>query len=242
MNILGNLPFMNSPAKMAMKMVGQMLPMLSPNGETNSNDPLSGIMSALLSNPSTSSLLSGLGGGGGLLSSLITLTNPAAALAVAVLPEAMKILGYDFAHLGSFFCHKGQHAKGGAQAKPETEGQPEEPSFMDQAESILGDKSLSIEEKLMRLASLAADKIDDKTEKEMKEWSKELDSTVNKGKNGQSKSNVSKMDKSDRNHYFNMKQMEIQQLLQKKRELMSTVTQISKALFSLHQQIISNIR
>ena len=237
MNILGNIPFLQSPAAQLLQQVLPQLGQLGGAQSQDSSDPISGMMSALLSNPSTSALMGGLGGGG-LMSSIISVACPELALATALMPMAKDILGYGLGGIMKFFGPKRHHHK----KAESTETQQE--TFMSQAEGILSDPNLSVEEKLMRLASLAADSIDDKVEKEMKEWSKELDSTMNKsgGKGSQGGSKASKMDKADRNHYFNMKQMEIQQLLQKKRELMSTVSQVSKALFSLHQQIIANMR
>jgi hypothetical protein len=96
----------------------------------------------------------------------------------------------------------------------------------------------SVEEKIVLLAAVMADKLDQEAEKMMGKWSEELKRV---GAQGDHK-NKQATKGSDEGQQLEMLRMRLQQITQKKNQLISTASNVLKASHSTKTAVISNLR
>jgi hypothetical protein len=104
--------------------------------------------------------------------------------------------------------------------------------------SSIVNSNATVEEKMMLIAAVMADKLDEEAEKMMSKWSQDLNRTAHQGSH-KGTQGTSGDDKSQQLEYL---QMRLQQVTQKKNQLVSMASNVMKAGHSTKTAVISNMR
>jgi hypothetical protein len=105
---------------------------------------------------------------------------------------------------------------------------------------IVNNPNLSLEEKVVLLAGLMADKLDREADTLLKKWGKQMQRTANQGnaKNPKGKG-AGQGNNADSSQYH---QVQIQRILQKKNQMMSLASNVSKSEHDTKKGVIANMR
>ena len=224
--------------------------------------PMGGAVQSLLKQGNVGSLISSLLG---------HVLKPATLISPQVAKELASAKKFGYSVLNKFFHHHHHHHHvhghrhhHGARPVQDPAQKQKADALHGQLKSILDNKNLSPEEKIVLLAGVVSDSLDHEMDKLMKQWGGQLERTVHQGDPSDPKSKGSdaasgaagtagaapgapgaggsQAKGTDKKDLFSYLQLRIQQLQSKKKQLLTTASNVLSSSNQAAQQVISNIR
>jgi len=197
------------------------------------------------------------GGKGSLISSFIgQFLKPGSLVSPHVAKELASAEKFGYSIIKKLFHHHHHHhhhvhGRGHHHGAQPVQGNKPD-ALHDQLHNILDNKNLSPEEKIVLLAGTVSDSLDHEMDKLMKQWGGQLERTVHQGDPSDPKSTATSGNASpagaqkgqgaDKKDMFSYLQLRIQQLQSKKKQLLTTASNVLSSSNQAAQQVISNIR